>query len=79
MGELVADGEPATDEVLDSAVDAAVLTSLLALQEARAASDPGTAAELCLGAVPHIVLAVTLASTAAAIGCPSSAGSPWGR
>ncbi len=49
-------------DVLDEAVDSAVLTGLLALQEARTASDPSTAAELCLSAVPHIALAVTLAS-----------------
>ncbi|WP_406016171.1 hypothetical protein OG520_37990 [Streptomyces sp. NBC_00984] len=57
--ELVAGGELAADEVLDEAVDSAVLT----VQEARTASDPSTAAELCLNAVPHIALAVTLAST----------------
>ncbi|MEU1668509.1 hypothetical protein ABZ547_34005 [Streptomyces sparsogenes] len=50
------------DEVLDDAVDYAVLTGLLTLQEARTASDPSTAAELCLSAIPHIALAVTLAS-----------------
>lgn len=60
--ELVARGELAADEVLDEAVDSVVLTGLLALQEARTASDPSTAAELCLSAVPHIALAVTLAS-----------------
>jgi hypothetical protein len=60
--ELVASGELAADEVLDEAVDSAVLTGLLALQEARTASDPSTAAELCLSAVPHIALAVILAS-----------------
>ncbi|MFF4739954.1 hypothetical protein ACFY2W_29340 [Streptomyces sp. NPDC001262] len=50
--ELVAGGELAADEVLDEAVDSAVLTGLLVLQEARATSDPGTAAELCLSAIP---------------------------
>ncbi|MER5973329.1 hypothetical protein ABT112_26990 [Streptomyces sp. NPDC002055] len=60
--ELVAGGELALDEVLDEAVDAAALAGLLALQESRTASDPSTAAELCLSAVPHIALAVTLAS-----------------
>ncbi|WP_461009672.1 hypothetical protein [Streptomyces capparidis] len=60
--ELVAGGELAPDEVLDEAVDSAVLTGLLALQEARAVSDPSTAAELCLSAVPHFALAVALAS-----------------
>ncbi|MFJ7258205.1 hypothetical protein ACIQWV_38185 [Streptomyces sp. NPDC098085] len=59
---LVASGELAADDVLDEAVDSAVLPGLLALQEVRAASDPSTAAELCLSAVPHIALAVTLAS-----------------
>ncbi|MFD6187171.1 hypothetical protein [Streptomyces goshikiensis] len=60
--ELAAGGELAVNEILDEAVDAAVLTGLLALQEARTAPDPSTAAELCLGAVPHITLAVALAS-----------------
>lgn len=55
--ELVAGGEFAADEVLDSAA----LTALMALQEVRDAPDPSTAAELCLSAVPHIALAVTLA------------------
>ncbi|MEU3188679.1 hypothetical protein ABZ707_31450 [Streptomyces sp. NPDC006923] len=62
LRELVASGELAAGEVLDEAVDSAVLTGLLALQEARTASDPSTAAELCISAVPHIALAVTLAS-----------------
>ncbi|MEV6750504.1 hypothetical protein AB0N21_40355 [Streptomyces sp. NPDC051080] len=60
--ELAAGGELAVDEILDEAVDAAALTGLLALQEARTAPDPSTAAELCLNAVSHIALAVTLAS-----------------
>ena len=60
--QLVAGGELAVDEVLDEAVDATVGTGLLALQQARTASDPSMAAELCLGAVPYIALAVTLAS-----------------
>ena len=60
--ELVAGGELTVDEVLDQAVDATVVAGLLALRQARAASDPSTAAELCLGAVPHIALAITLAS-----------------
>jgi hypothetical protein len=47
---------------MDEAADAAVLAGLLLLQEARAAADPSSAAELCLNAVPHIVLAVSLAS-----------------
>ncbi|MGC5530409.1 hypothetical protein [Streptomyces sp. SR-10] len=60
--ELTAGGEPAVDEVLDAAVDAVVVTGLLALAEARAAAatDPSAAAELCLAAVPHLALAVTL-------------------
>lgn len=61
--ELAAGGELAVDEILDEAVDAAALIGLLALQEARTAPDPSTAAELCLSAVPHITLAVALAST----------------
>jgi hypothetical protein len=60
--ELVAGGEFTADEVLDDAVDSAVLAGLLTLQEVRDASDPSAAAELCLHAVPHIALAVTLAS-----------------
>ncbi|MFD7533652.1 hypothetical protein ACFV8E_39630 [Streptomyces sp. NPDC059849] len=60
--ELAASGELAVDEILDEAADAAALTGLLALQEARTATDPSTAAELCLSAVSHIALAVTLAS-----------------
>ncbi len=60
--ELVAGGELAVDEVLDAAADSLVLAGLLALQEARTASDPSTAAEFCLGAVSHVTLAVTLAS-----------------
>ncbi|MFI1386647.1 hypothetical protein [Embleya sp. NPDC020886] len=59
---LTAGGEFAVDEILDEAVDAAVVTGLLALQGARTAPDPSTAAESCLGAVPHITLAVSLAS-----------------
>ncbi|MEV5200541.1 hypothetical protein [Streptomyces sp. NPDC053720] len=61
LRELVAGGELAADEVLDEAVDSAVLTVLPARQEARTASDPSTAAELCPNAVPHIALAVALA------------------
>ncbi|MFI9630811.1 hypothetical protein [Streptomyces sp. NPDC052042] len=60
--ELAAGGDLVVDEILDEAVDAAALTGLLALQEARTAPDPSTAAELCLSAVSHIALAVTLAS-----------------
>ncbi|NEA20713.1 hypothetical protein [Streptomyces halstedii] len=60
---LTATGELAVDEVLDEAVDSAVLAGLLVLQRARAESDPSMAAEFCLGAVPHLTLAVTLAST----------------
>ncbi|MFF8617144.1 hypothetical protein [Streptomyces sp. NPDC015350] len=62
LRELTATGELAVDEVLDEAVDSAVLAGLLVLQRARAESDPSMAAEFCLGAVPHITLAVTLAS-----------------
>ncbi|MFJ3848356.1 hypothetical protein ACIPV3_30260 [Streptomyces albidoflavus] len=60
--ELVASGEYTVDELLDDAVDSAVLTGLLTLQEVRTASDPSAAAELCVHAVPHMALAVTLAS-----------------
>lgn len=61
--ELAADGELAVDEILDEAVAAAALTGLLALQEAHTALDPSMTAELCLSAVSHIALAVSLAST----------------
>ncbi|MGA5822160.1 hypothetical protein ACPC54_30375 [Kitasatospora sp. NPDC094028] len=60
--ELVAGGELTVEEILDQAVDSTVAAGLLALQEAAATSDPSTAAELCLSAIPYIVLAVTLAS-----------------
>ncbi len=60
--EPAAGGKFAVDELLDEAVDAAVLTGLRALGQARSAPDPSTAAELLLGAVPHIALAVAPAS-----------------
>ncbi|MEU2441807.1 hypothetical protein ABZ595_37345 [Streptomyces rubradiris] len=60
--ELVASGEFTEDEVLDDAVDSAVMLGLLTLQEVRTATDPSAAAELCLNAVTHIALAATLAS-----------------
>lgn len=62
--ELTAGGELTVDEVLDAAVDAGVVCGLLALSQARTAamSDPSTAAELCLAAVPYLARAVTLAS-----------------
>ncbi|MET8889825.1 hypothetical protein [Streptomyces griseus] len=60
--ELAAGGELAVDEILDDAVDAAALTGLLVLQGARTAPDPSTAAELCLSAISHIAIAVSLAS-----------------
>ncbi|MFK0017039.1 hypothetical protein [Streptomyces sp. NPDC091027] len=60
--ELVAGGEFGAEEILDEAVNAAALTGLLALQEARTIADPSMAAELCLSAVPHFTLAVALAS-----------------
>ncbi|MFJ4674099.1 hypothetical protein [Kitasatospora purpeofusca] len=49
-------------EVLDAALDAAIGAGLLALAAARTASDPSLKAEQCLQAVPHLVLAVALAS-----------------
>ncbi|MFD7747795.1 hypothetical protein ACFV2V_25260 [Streptomyces sp. NPDC059698] len=60
--ELTAGGELTVEEVLDQAVDAAMVCGLLALARTAAASDPSTAAELCLTAAPHLVLAVTLAA-----------------
>lgn len=60
--ELAAGDELAPGEVLDAAVDAAVLTGVLALHAVRATRDPSTMAERCLGATPHLVLAVALAS-----------------
>lgn len=62
MHELAVGGGLAVDEILDAVVDAAVATGLLALQEVRTAPDASTAAELCLSAVSHIAVAVTLAS-----------------
>ncbi|MFD9598610.1 hypothetical protein ACFWA9_38415 [Kitasatospora sp. NPDC059973] len=59
---LAASGEVGVDEVLDAAMDEAVLVGLLALQGVRTTRDPSTAAERCLGAVAHISLAITLAS-----------------
>ncbi|MEV7898260.1 hypothetical protein [Streptomyces cyaneofuscatus] len=61
--ELAAGGELTVDEVLDAAVDAAVVSGLLALGQVRTAamSDPSTAAELCLAAVPYFAHAVALA------------------
>ncbi|MEU7086919.1 hypothetical protein [Streptomyces achromogenes] len=58
----MASGESTEGEVLDDAVDSAVLLGLLTLQEVRTATDPSAAAELCLSAVSHIALAATLAS-----------------
>lgn len=60
--ELAASGEFTAAEVLDAAVDECTVAGLLALQDARTAPDPSTAAELCLAAIPHLVLAVHLAS-----------------
>lgn len=60
--ELVASGEFSAGEVLDEAVDLSVLAGLLVLEEVQSVSDPSTAAELCLSAVPHFTLAVSLAS-----------------
>ncbi|MGW7415803.1 hypothetical protein [Streptomyces sp. NPDC054863] len=60
--ELAAGGELAVDEVLDAALDSTVLTGLVALHTAADASDPSTAAERCVEAIPYLVLAVTLAS-----------------
>lgn len=62
VGELVSDGRFTAGEVLDQAVDAATQTGLLVLAQTHTAPDPSTAAELCLGAIPHFVLAVSLAS-----------------
>ncbi|WP_159400268.1 hypothetical protein [Streptomyces sp. XY431] len=60
--ELAAGGEFTAAEVLDTAVDTAIGAGLLALADARSASDPGLMAEQCLQAVPYLVLAVALAS-----------------
>ncbi|POG43191.1 hypothetical protein BV881_33235 [Streptomyces sp. ZL-24] len=61
--ELAADGEFTAGEILDQAVDAAVLEALLTLRRAGtvSVSDPGAAAGLCLHAVPHLALAAALA------------------
>ncbi|MFE9905756.1 hypothetical protein [Streptomyces achromogenes] len=63
----MASGEFTEDEVLDDAVDSAVLFGLLTLQEVRTATDPSAAAALCLSAVSHIALAATLASADPAV------------
>ncbi|WP_059006759.1 hypothetical protein [Streptomyces specialis] len=60
--ELTVGGELAASEILDQAVDSAVLSGLLALQGARTTPDPSTAAEQCVAATPYLALAVTLAS-----------------
>ncbi|MFE7563449.1 hypothetical protein [Kitasatospora sp. NPDC057500] len=60
--ELAACGEFTAAEVLDAAVDVAVGAALLALADAGTASDPSMMAEQCLEAVPHLALAVALAS-----------------
>lgn len=60
--ELVAGGEFSVDEVLDAAVDATMLTGLLPLHEVGSATDPSAAAELCVGAVPYLALAMALAT-----------------
>ncbi|MFB7763606.1 hypothetical protein [Streptomyces xiamenensis] len=62
VGELVATGGFTAGEVLDQAVDAATQTGLLAITQTHEAPDPSTAAELCLNAIPHLVLAISLAS-----------------
>ncbi|MFJ8476350.1 hypothetical protein [Kitasatospora sp. NPDC094011] len=59
---MAACGEFTAAELLDAAVDAAIGAGLLALADAGTASDPSTKAEQCLEAVPHLVLAVALAS-----------------
>ncbi|WP_327075493.1 hypothetical protein OG196_42950 (plasmid) [Kitasatospora purpeofusca] len=61
-GELAAGGEFTAAEVLDTAVDTAIGAGLLALVDARTATEPSLMAEQCLQAVPHLVLAVALAS-----------------
>lgn len=59
---LAATGEFTSSEILDEAVSATVVAGLLTLQATRGTSDPTMVAELCLSAVPYIVLAVILAS-----------------
>lgn len=62
LGTLASSGEFTAAEILDEAADTVALTGLLVLHEVPSATDPSTAAELCLSAVPHFALAVTLAS-----------------
>ncbi|MFE9558380.1 hypothetical protein ACFYOD_33550 [Streptomyces sp. NPDC006703] len=59
---LVAPGEFTVDQVLDEATDTAMLLGLLMLREAQDELDPSMAAEKCLVASRHFVLAVSVAS-----------------
>ncbi|MFI6056363.1 hypothetical protein ACIBCO_40690 [Streptomyces violascens] len=59
---LVATGEFTVDQVLDEAMDTAMLSGLLMLREAQDELDPSMAAEKCLVASRHFVLAVSVAS-----------------
>ncbi|MFD3920275.1 hypothetical protein [Streptomyces sp. NPDC058595] len=61
--ERAASGELTVDEILDEATDTAVLSGLLALRQAQKEQDPSTAAETCLAASRHFVLAIQVAST----------------
>ncbi|MGV9427116.1 hypothetical protein ACWDO7_22870 [Streptomyces sp. NPDC003656] len=62
LQELVATGEFTAEQVLDAALDTAVLCGLLVLQELRPSSDAGMAAESCLAAGRYFSLAVSVAS-----------------
>jgi hypothetical protein len=61
LSALAASGEFTAAEILDEAADTVALTGLLVLREVPRATDPNTAARLCLSAVPHFALAATLA------------------
>ncbi|MFE5841964.1 hypothetical protein ACFQ7N_09995 [Streptomyces niveus] len=60
--ELKATGELTADQILDEATDTAVLSGLLALHAAQNEQDPSTAAEACLAASRHFVLAIQVTS-----------------
>ncbi|MEV6676227.1 hypothetical protein AB0N09_05070 [Streptomyces erythrochromogenes] len=58
----VSTGEFTAGQILDEAVDNAVLAGLLALREAQGQREPSSAAETCLMATRQFAMAVTLAS-----------------
>ncbi|MDT0323169.1 hypothetical protein [Streptomyces millisiae] len=59
---VAASGEFTVDQILDEAVDTAMLSGLISLRKAQSEADPSTAAEGCLAASRHFALAVSVAS-----------------